>query len=69
MRFSFQFLMQKQKQIQKQTEATKAAHNYQRKICVSLLRKLIRSYLEKLNVKHVRDNKKYWKKVAPLFFK
>ena len=51
----------------KRTEATKAAYNYQRNICVSLLRKSKRSYFENLNVKLVRDNKKFWKNVAPLF--
>ena len=45
----------------------KAAYNYQRNICISLLRKSKRSYFENLNVKLVRDNKKFWKNVAPLF--
>ena len=53
--------------LKKRTEATKAAYNYQRNICVSLLRKSKRSYFENLNVKLVRDNKKFWKNVAPLF--
>ena len=53
--------------LKKRTEATKAAYNYQRNICVSLLRKLKRSYFENLNVKLVRDKKKFWKNVAPLF--
>ena len=51
----------------KRTEATKAAYNYQRNICVSLLRKSKRSYFENLNVKLVRDNKIFWKNVVPLF--
>ena len=53
--------------LKKRTEATKAAYNYQRNICVSLLRKPKRSYFENFNVKLVRDNKKFWKNVAPIF--
>ena len=53
--------------LKKRTEATKAAYNYQRNICVSLLRKSKRSYFENLNVKLVRDNKKFWKKLRPFF--
>ena len=53
--------------LKKRTEATKVAYNYQRRICVSLLRKLKRSYFENLNVKLARGNKKFWKNVAPLF--
>ena len=53
--------------LKKRTEATKAAYNYQRNICVSLLRKSKRSYFENLNVKLVRDNKHFWKNIAPLF--
>ena len=53
--------------LKKRTEATKAAYNYQRKLCVSLLGKSKWSYFESLNVKLVRDNKKFWKNVAPLF--
>ena len=37
-------------------EATKATCNYQRKVCVSLLRKSKRSYFGNLNVKHVKGN-------------
>ena len=34
--------------LKKRTEATKAAYNYQRNICVSLLRKSKKSYFENL---------------------
>ena len=51
--------------VKKRTEATKAAYNYQRNICVSLLRKS-KSYFENLNVKLVRD-KKFWKNFKPFF--
>ena len=54
--------------LKNRTETTKAAYNYQRNIFVSLLRKSKRSYFENLNVKLVRDNKKLWKDIAPLFF-
>ena len=40
--------------LKKRTEETKAAYNYQRNICVSLLRKSKRSYFENLNVKLVK---------------
>ena len=53
--------------LKKGTEATKAAYNFQRNICVSLFRKSKRSYFENLNVKLLRDNKKFWKNFAPLF--
>ena len=53
--------------LKKRTEATKTAYNYQRNICVILLRKSKRSYFENVTVKLVRDNKKFWKNVAPLF--
>ena len=53
--------------LKKRTEATKTAYNYQRNICVILLRKSKRSYFENLTVKLVRDNKKFCKNVAPLF--
>ena len=53
--------------LKKRTGTTKAPYNYQRNICVSLLRKSRRSYFENLNVTLVRDKKKFWKNVAPLF--
>ena len=54
--------------LKRRTEATKGTYSYQRNICVSLLRISKRSYFENLNhVKLVRDNKKFWKNVAPLF--
>ena len=46
--------------LKKRTEATKAAYNYQRYICVSLLRKSNRSYFDNVNGKLVRDNKQFW---------
>ena len=52
--------------LKKRSEATKAAYSYQRNICVSLLESK-RSYSENLNIKLVRDNKKFWKNIAPPF--
>ena len=34
---------------------------------VSILKKSRRSYSESLDVKFVKDNKKYWKKISPVF--
>ena len=67
MKSSFEESKAKKRLIKKRTEATKVAYSYQRNICVSLLRKLKRSYFENLNVNLVRDNKKFWKNVASLF--
>ena len=53
--------------LEKRTGATKKAYSDQRNICVSIFRKSKRSYIENLNVKLVRDSKKCWKNVAPLF--
>ena len=52
--------------LKKRTEATKAAYNYQRNICVSLLRKSKRSYFENLNVKF-EITKKFGKTLHPFF--
>ena len=49
------------------TEATKVAYNQQRNKCVSILKKSKRSYFESLDVKFIKDNKKFWKKISPLF--
>ena len=53
--------------LKKRTEATKAAFSYPENIGVSLPRKSKRSYFENLKVKLVRDHKKVWKNLAPLF--
>ena len=49
------------------TEATKVAYNQQRNKCVTILKKSKRSYFESLHVKFVKDNKRFWKKISPLF--
>ena len=43
------------------------AYNKRRKICVSILRKAKRSYFEKLDIKNLSDNRKFWGTVKPLF--
>ena len=53
--------------LKKRTPTTKAAYNYQRNICVSLLRKSERSYFENLNVKLVSYNKNFGKTLRPFF--
>ena len=55
--------------LKQRTETTKVAYNQQRNKCVSILKKTKRSYFESLDVKFVKDNKKFWKKISPLFFK
>ena len=39
----------------------------QRNYCVNLLRKTKKSYLSKLNVKDISDNKRFWKTIKPFF--
>ena len=53
--------------LKKRTVLIKAAYNQQRNIFVSYLWKSIRSSVENLNVKHVRDNKIFLENVAFLF--
>ena len=53
--------------LKQRTETTKVAYNQQRNKCVSILKKTKRSYFESLDVKFVKDNKKFWKKISPLF--
>ena len=49
------------------TEATEVAYNQQRNTCTSILKKSERSYFESRDVKYVKDNKKFWKKILSLF--
>ena len=43
--------------------------NYQKKrnFCVNLLRKTKNEYFQKLNLKDLSDNKKFWKTIKPFF--
>ena len=43
------------------------ACNKQRNICVSLLRKTKRDYFANLDTEIMKDNRKFWKTVNPLF--
>ena len=53
--------------LKQRTETNKVAYNQQRNKCVSILKKIKRSYFESFDVKFVKDNKKFWKKISPLF--
>ena len=53
--------------LKKRTETTKVAYNQQRNRCVSILKKSKKSYFESLDVKFVKGNKKFWKRISPLF--
>ena len=39
----------------------------QKNFCVNLLRNIKKDYFEKLNIKDLTDNKKFWKTIKPLF--
>ena len=43
------------------------AYNKQRNICVTLIRQQKKNFFSKLNTRDVTDNKKFWRKVKPLF--
>ena len=45
----------------------KILYKKQRNFCVNLLRKAKRDYYKNLDIKHITDNKKFWKTVRPLF--
>ena len=46
---------------------SKINYKKQRNICVSLLRKTKRDYFANLDTKIMKDNRKFWKTVNPLF--
>ena len=52
--------------LKQRTETIKFAYNQQRNKCVNILKKQKRSYFESLNLKFVKDNKKFWKKISAL---
>ena len=49
------------------TEDNWANYKKQRNFCVNLLRKTKTEYFQKLNVKDLSDNKKFWKTIKPFF--
>ena len=53
--------------LRERTKESKVAYNKQRNICVSLLRKSKRDYFANLDTKIMKDNRKFWKTVNPLF--
>ena len=53
--------------MRERTNESKIAYNKQRNTCVSLLRKTKRDYFANLDTKIMKDNKKFWKTVNPLF--
>ena len=59
----------KSKNIYNKTEANEDWDNYkkQRNFCVILLRNTKKDYFEKLNIKDLTENKKFWKIIKPFF--
>ena len=51
------------------TEDNWANYKKQRKFCANLLRKTKTEYFQKLNVKDLSDNRKFWKTIKPVFIK
>ena len=49
------------------SDENKIRYKKQRNICVSLVRKAKRKHYEDLSIADVTDNKKFWKRVKPLF--
>ena len=54
----------------KTIKANEDLDNYkkQRNFCVNLFRDTKKDYLQKLNIKNLADNKKFWKIIKPFFF-
>ena len=59
----------KLKNIYNKTKANEDWDNYkkQRNLCVNLLRNTEKDYFQKLNIKDLTDNKKFWKIIKPFF--
>ena len=51
------------------SDENRTRYKKQRNICVSLLRKAKRKHYGDLSIADVIDNKKFWKRVKPLFGK
>ena len=49
------------------TEENWDSYKKQRNVCVNLLRKTKKDYLNDLNVKNITDNKAFWKTIKPYF--
>ena len=57
----------RKKFLRERTKESKIAYNKQQNISVNLLRKTKRDYLTNLDTKIMKDNRKLWKAVNPLF--
>ena len=55
----------KNKYLQIPSQANHAIYRKQRNICVTILRKAKKDYFSQLNVKDIRDNKRFWKIIKP----
>ena len=53
--------------LRERTNESKISYKKQRNICVRLLRKTKRHYFANLDTKIMKDNRKFWKTVNPLF--
>ena len=53
--------------LETKTEETEQLYNKQRNLCVTLLRKAKRNHFSELDNKILKDNRKFWKTVNPLF--
>ena len=49
------------------TEENKQAYTRQRNYCVGLVKREKKSYFNNLDLKILNDNRKFWKKIKPLF--
>ena len=49
------------------TEESKQLYNKQRNLCITRLRKAKRNYFADLDNRILKDNRKFWKTVNPLF--
>ena len=53
--------------LKKRNLEARTKYNKQRNICVSLVKKAKRNYYENLDLNDIKDNKKFWATVKPLF--
>ena len=53
--------------LKKRSEQNRLSYVKQRNYCVSLLRKTKKDYYANLNVKHIVDNKQFWRTIKLLF--
>ena len=53
--------------LKQKTTETRSGYNKQRNICVTILRKVKRSYFQNLDIKNLSDNRKFGGTVKPLF--